>query len=64
MKVTAYLSRGKVTVEQMSDGGALELIDDFRRGDSPVITLTIDDAITHIARAHIVRIGIDPEDNA
>ena len=62
MKVTTHLSRGKVTVGKMSDDGALALIDDFHRGDSPVITLTIDDAVTHIARAHIVRIDIDPDD--
>ena len=64
MKVNVQLTKGHVTIQRLPDGDVMGLIDDFRQGDSPVITLTIDDAVTHIARAHIVRIDIDPEDKA
>jgi hypothetical protein len=47
----------------MSGDSVMALLEEFRHGDSPVLTVTLDEeATSDIARAHIVRIDTDPED--
>lgn|GEM_PF-1441012 len=63
MKVTIHLDDGsRITVRRMD--GVLELLEQWRDGDAPVLSVSLDDvAVTHVARAHIVRIDVDePED--
>lgn len=63
MKVTIHLTRGYVEILSMSGDGVLELLDEWERGDSPVLRLSLDEeSTTYIARAHIVRIDVDPTD--
>ena len=63
MKVYILQTRGNVSIRDMPDDSVMELVSDWQTGDSAVITVTIDDAITHMARSHIVRIDVDEGDD-
>ena len=63
MKVYIQQMRGHVSIKDMPDDSVMELVSDWQTGDSAVITVTIDDAITHMARSHIVRIDVDEGDD-
>lgn len=58
--VTLYLTQGYLQVRDMPLEDAVALVDEWRDGDSPTLTITLDDtAVTHVARAHIVRIDLE-----
>ena len=63
MKVYIQQMRGHVFIKDMPADSVMELVSDWQTGDSAVITVTIDDAITHMARAHIVRIDVDQDED-
>ena len=63
MKVYIQQMRGHVSIKDMPDDSVMELVADWQTGDSAVITVTIDDAITHMARSHIVRIDVDQDED-
>jgi len=63
VKVYIQQMRGHVSIKDMPDDSVMELVSDWQTGDSAVITVTIDDAITHMARSHIVRIDVDEGDD-
>lgn len=60
-KLTIYTTGdGQVEIKTMADEDALDAIDDWHNGEGDVLTFTLDDnASTHIARRHIVRIDVD-----
>ncbi|WP_286218135.1 hypothetical protein [Paraoerskovia sediminicola] len=52
-----------MTIDSMPDNSALDLVHDWTEGDEQALTFTLnDDAVTHVARRHIVRIDVDQED--
>lgn len=61
MKVTLYLTTGRVDVASMPDDDGLTLLEEFEADDgAPTLRLTLDDAATTlIARRHVVRIDVD-----
>ena len=63
MRVHILQTIGHVSIRDMPDDSVLELVEAWQSGTEPVMTVTIDDAITHMARAHIVRIDVDEGDD-
>ena len=63
MNVTIWLTSGRVRIRRMGADSVMGLLEEWRHGSLPVLTVTLDEeATSDIARAHIVRIDTDPED--
>jgi hypothetical protein len=65
MKVTIHTTNKDhgVLIHSMPDEDVIELVSDFRQGDSPALTFTLDGGrVSHLARAQIVGIDVDPEE--
>jgi len=59
VKVHILQTSGHVSIRDMPNDSVLELVEAWQSGTEPVMTVTIDDAVTHMARSHIVRIDVD-----
>ena len=67
MKVTICLSRGRITIASMSGDDVMAMLDEWHDPHfaKPVMTATLDgNAVSHIARSHVVRIDVDEEDES
>jgi len=65
VKVTLHTTNPDhgVLIQSMADEDVLELVNDFRDGESPALTFVLDDGrVSHLARTHVVGIDVDPED--
>ena len=64
MKVNILLTRGHVDFQSMPEGDVMDLVEEFENGDLAVLRFSLDgESTTHIAREHIVRIDIVPEES-
>jgi hypothetical protein len=63
MKVAVITTDGAaIRIGTMPDEDVMELVTEWTTGEEPVLTLALDeDGVTHIARAHIIRIDVDEE---
>ena len=59
MRVHILQTSGHVSIRDMPNDSVLELVEAWQSGTEPVMTVTLDDAVTHMARSHIVRIDVD-----
>jgi hypothetical protein len=65
MKVTVHTTNPDhgIEIQSMPDEDVIALVDDFERGDSGTLTFTLDGgSVSHLARAHVVGIDVDPEE--
>ena len=63
MKVSVWHTEGHVEFKHLPDGDAMDLLEQFEHGDAAALRFTLDEtSITSIARRHVIRIDLDPED--
>lgn len=61
-RVEITLSTGDTErIRNMEAGNAADLIDEFQDGKSPVLSLTSELGIVHMARRHIVSIFVEAD---
>ncbi|UAW09423.1 hypothetical protein SEA_KLEVEY_67 [Arthrobacter phage Klevey] len=63
MRVEIHSTSGGVTVESMPDEDVAALLSDYENGTSRALTVRLDEgrSVSHLARAHIVRIDVEEE---